>query len=869
MKKLFLILLFLPLLATSQGDQTTIFVPIAPGVTIHALLHLPGSYTTGSKRYGLLYFGHGAGEAGTDLSEIYNNTSKAGGPAYAIAHGDWPASFVNPKDGLAYELIVLTPQYTSSAHPTSGMGIDSILTYVIANYRVDTSMIYLTGLSDGGIGIIENAGKINTAGTTIHPLHQIAAEIPMSAVMNAGLRSSWAVNYAADSVWTWGFGSPSDTHGANTQGLIFIINSAATGLGRFTSYPTASGAGSPGGHCCWQDFYTPEYKEKIGTDSMNIYQWLLTHRQKGYVAPLIDSSKKLVAVWPSEYKCFYRSFDSTAYGMYYNNDSGRTILTAVNTGGRKIVNGWGALYSDVLLDDQGYCWLTNNSNPNATRVDTDTSGAAFNGIASMGALTFTFFAAKTDGSLWMWGLDNYKLFGTDANASLLPVQVPGQPAGKKVLKVIPTNAEIVMLMTTGEVYEIIKGSRTWVQKTLPSPATDIAAVYEGAYFAILPTDTAVNKDGYPYGWGKAIYLGSGSGTVTTPINLTTTWGLTGNPIHRIVAGENVYHFITANGHVWSGGSNTQGLIGNGYEYVNKKDSVANQYVYDYVRDVRIVSPPVDVSYGRTFKALSQTSSSTTFYWYAIGADGSLYACGRSKSKVIATPEQANNESTYPNFYDRDSLVMVRPWDVVFNAQNFVPNILDAGSAQNISATSATLSGSGTVSTFMTLGGYQWTKVSGAACTITSPTAATTTATGLTTGTYLFKLLMRDNNDGEITDTVRVNVTLPTNPTANAGSDQVITLPASSATLNGTASSAVSPATLTYLWTKTSGAGSTTITGNTTATPTVSGLQQGVYVFNLVVTDSNGNTSSDTVQVTVNAAPSTINYLHFSRRVNIH
>lgn len=82
--------------------------------------------------------------------------------------------------------------------------------------------------------------------------------------------------------------------------------------------------------------------------------------------------------------------------------------------------------------------------------------------------------------------------------------------------------------------------------------------------------------------------------------------------------------------------------------------------------------------------------------------------------------------------------------------------------------------------------------------------------------------------------------------ANAGPDQVITLPTSSATLNGTGSIGAT----TYLWTKISGPGATTILNNSTATPTATGLLQGVYVFQLSI---NSGASTDQVQITVNPA----------------
>ena len=59
--------------------------------------------------------------------------------------------------------------------------------------------------------------------------------------------------------------------------------------------------------------------------------------------------------------------------------------------------------------------------------------------------------------------------------------------------------------------------------------------------------------------------------------------------------------------------------------------------------------------------------------------------------------------------------------------------------------------------------------------------------------------------------------------------------------------------ITYSWTKISGPASGTITNATSASTTVTGLTQGVYQFQLKVTDNNGATAIDTVQVTVNAA----------------
>ncbi len=61
-------------------------------------------------------------------------------------------------------------------------------------------------------------------------------------------------------------------------------------------------------------------------------------------------------------------------------------------------------------------------------------------------------------------------------------------------------------------------------------------------------------------------------------------------------------------------------------------------------------------------------------------------------------------------------------------------------------------------------GFAWTQVTGAAATITSPTAATTTITGLALGTRTFRLRVTDSEGATTTDDVIVNVVAAADPT---------------------------------------------------------------------------------------------------------
>jgi len=139
-------------------------------------------------------------------------------------------------------------------------------------------------------------------------------------------------------------------------------------------------------------------------------------------------------------------------------------------------------------------------------------------------------------------------------------------------------------------------------------------------------------------------------------------------------------------------------------------------------------------------------------------------------------------------------------------------------------------------------------------TITSPTANSSTVTGLVTGTYIFKDLMTDAHGGTMLASVTVNATVSGTipPTVSAGSDQVITLPISSTSVTGTASGNGGATITSTAWTFISGPGPTPSIGTPSSlTTTLTGMTTaGVYVYKLTANDSNGNSSFDNVQVTV-------------------
>ena len=87
------------------------------------------------------------------------------------------------------------------------------------------------------------------------------------------------------------------------------------------------------------------------------------------------------------------------------------------------------------------------------------------------------------------------------------------------------------------------------------------------------------------------------------------------------------------------------------------------------------------------------------------------------------------------------------------------------------------------------------------------------------------------------------------PVANAGADQVITLPTNTVSLIGSATDPDNNIT-SYQWTKISGPSSFTIANPSSVQTQVTKLVEGVYQFELKVTDQFGLNDKDTVQVRV-------------------
>jgi len=160
--------------------------------------------------------------------------------------------------------------------------------------------------------------------------------------------------------------------------------------------------------------------------------------------------------------------------------------------------------------------------------------------------------------------------------------------------------------------------------------------------------------------------------------------------------------------------------------------------------------------------------------------------------------------------------------------------------------------------------YKWTEISGETpFQIVNPELAKTEVSGLEVGTYVFQLMVTDNNRGTATDymsvTVKERPVRPPGkpPIVNAGANSTITLPANSISLTGNATDPDPDGYIvSYEWKKVLGPNDYTITSTTDSNRTIAieMLAPGDYVFELNATDNDGVVGTDTVTITLQKKP---------------
>jgi hypothetical protein len=154
--------------------------------------------------------------------------------------------------------------------------------------------------------------------------------------------------------------------------------------------------------------------------------------------------------------------------------------------------------------------------------------------------------------------------------------------------------------------------------------------------------------------------------------------------------------------------------------------------------------------------------------------------------------------------------------------------------------------------------YQWTKTSGGTASLSGTTSSKLSASNLASGTYYFRLTVKDNDGASKYDELKVIVaSSSTNklPVVSAGSDHTITFPTKAITLVGTASDPDGTI-ASYKWTQVSGT-TAPMMNTTTRKLWAYDLKAGTYIFRLTVKDNDGGIKYDDTKLVVQSSTASL------------
>lgn len=212
---------------------------------------LPSSYTTKlHKHYPLIIFLHGQGELGNGTTDLYKVSANSI-PAL-IKYGTFPPSFLVNKHN--YSFIVISPQFKAWPQPVD---VNSLLNYVKNKYRIDTTKMYLCGLSMGGGGVWE------TAATAYGK--SFAAIVPMAGASYPTTQKAQVIVNSKIAVWAFHNSGDGTVPSWYSTDYVKYINSYSPLIPAKLTLFNATG------HNCWGTASDPSYKEA----GKNIYEWML------------------------------------------------------------------------------------------------------------------------------------------------------------------------------------------------------------------------------------------------------------------------------------------------------------------------------------------------------------------------------------------------------------------------------------------------------------------------------------------------------------------------------------------------------------------------------------------------------------------
>jgi len=233
------------------GKQVVATIQQDPWHTQQTWVYTPPDYaasnpcTTAKQIFPLVIYLAGIGDWSSMAAVLQN------GPGHIIATSGWLP-----------ECILLSPLWNGGWSNPQAVNAD--INWAEQHFQVDTTRIYLIGISAGG------GGCYNYICTNQYFMSRIAAMVPMSASavddIQTGRYTSDSLKYCAKfGLHVWDFCGNKDNLGFLPINEMYVnkINAAAPGYAKITVYP--------GTHCCWLTYWNPNYTE----GGLNWFDWLM------------------------------------------------------------------------------------------------------------------------------------------------------------------------------------------------------------------------------------------------------------------------------------------------------------------------------------------------------------------------------------------------------------------------------------------------------------------------------------------------------------------------------------------------------------------------------------------------------------------
>lgn len=801
---------------TTYGRQLVDSFPKSSSQQSYGLVWLPQGYNfTGNKRYALIINLHGAGETGTtraDLNKLVTSSPRS--VAGRIADG-WNAFAYNVRTGTVDSFIVVSPQNNTWSSGYNELRF--ILPSIKAKYRIDTSRIYMTGLSAGGSGVYSVLGSRDT-----NFIKQFAA---MATASGAG------------------------TIATNGPGGNYTPTQVAANLRFGTQY----------GPRVWTIAGEQDYLLNTDLQYHDSLNWLLPSPPNKFT--VIQSVGH--SAWGRAYDTAFRPrinyYGRT--GTCNNGCNNGGVAVAPNANGSN-VRGTGATQDSLNLFEW---FLTYTRSIPNTPVPTAVAGTDITITAptSTATLDGSGSAAGTGATItsYQWT----KIFGpsaTLATPNAATCNLSDLVPGNYVFRLTVINS--ISISHYDDVKVRVNGNVAYNNPTatLTSSSTQNITTSSATVSLSYTTQGAALKS---IEWKKLKVPGQATKKVVW-LGSSSTAGSNATVIDSAMIGR------------WTAFVNTHGLTSSITNLALAGMSVFQAMPSSYT-PTGIQDAP-DTARNIT-KALS-LNPDLIAVWYgsndydALTVPEVMFAF----RTIYNTAKDANKEIYFftaqprPAFGDAGELRLREISDSILADPILAPLAVDVqysltdwdgitplyGDADGIHQTNTghRVAGNGAISRNF------FSTYATSTSVITSPNNASTTITGLINGEHKFLGVVTDSKGQTSYVVTTINVTTVANnaPVANAGIDQVITLPVTTTTLNGSGSTDNDGTITSYAWTKISGPGTQSMPNPNEAVVNVSGLQQGIYLFQLLVTDDDGATDTDTIQVTVNANPTNCSNIRY-------